>query len=807
MTVITVNELPAALGQESSSPAKEVTTIDLPFAAVGLAISADGTKAAVWNRFHRQQEPQSLAVIDLPDRKLVAQRFLRDSLADVVFGSDVYVADLRSVRRLSVDRLELLAEHGLRSANKDLMLVGNQRLSVGPWSRLSLPDLVLIDNYDHDVHSPEERLDGRCGFGWMEEGVLWDKSLTKPLLLVWPFEFERVPQRAPGSGRGEPGPFEATAGAWHPFSSQLSARPDRAVTAIVDSADIAAKLGIFHDAGGTRLGSFRLDNGQLIASIVIAPSDKSSDNSSTIQAAIATGGELFGVLLNGRLIVGPIRALQADNSAVPFHLAPRQSVFVLEADRPTTVRYEAAGATRFHLTRRLPGREGQVLELTSENGEFTLSAAEALDSLVNSAAGLAANLNKGRDLPDNRQRAEFFAGPSRLAFRRLFGRDANGVPLPMTVQVTAERADGATAELQHDFLVEVPLPQLEAAMDAIYPYARDPWRKSTTFDLTNYPDSASPPPEQNPASNYLRRLWNTPHPQVSGEELLQAAKLAKDAGDQRLHERYVRWFVNRHMRAWTDPEGRQIEASFARRSGDQITLRLTGLMEITVPEAKLSEADRRFLRELAELQSPGDGDSWREFVFAESAGALSRIHGVPDSFPPFALCDATGWPRLSWRVVLLRELGYTELFELFHMDEPWNSAHNRKLIPFMPNLFATDIQQAAEGRTSLATISGPTSVMQIGRMIDRRSFGGDESSMVLLVETAPSRVMEWSKPADPGLDEFADPTAVIHARDGKTWVGLLDGRARQVPADISRDDWRAAVSRGFNRQLLHELSP
>jgi sialate O-acetylesterase len=32
---------------------------------------------------------------------------------------------------------------------------------------------------------------------------------------------------------------------------------------------------------------------------------------------------------------------------------------------------------------------------------------------------------------------------------------------------------------------------------------------------------------------------------------------------------------------------------------------------------------------------------------------------------------------LSWRVLLLRELGYGELFSLFRFDELWNSDHNR----------------------------------------------------------------------------------------------------------------------------------
>ena len=57
--------------------------------------------------------------------------------------------------------------------------------------------------------------------------------------------------------------------------------------------------------------------------------------------------------------------------------------------------------------------------------------------------------------------------------------------------------------------------------------------------------------------------------------------------------------------------------------------------------------------------------------------------------PGFPL-DANGRPFLSWRVMMLPNLGSTALSELynkFKIDEPWNSTNNLPLLDQMPDVF------------------------------------------------------------------------------------------------------------------------
>ena len=61
---------------------------------------------------------------------------------------------------------------------------------------------------------------------------------------------------------------------------------------------------------------------------------------------------------------------------------------------------------------------------------------------------------------------------------------------------------------------------------------------------------------------------------------------------------------------------------------------------------------------------------------------------------PAAVFDKDGKPLLSWRVLMLPYLEQDALYKEFHLDEPWDSDHNKKLLEKMPPLFAGGDEQA-----------------------------------------------------------------------------------------------------------------
>jgi len=60
--------------------------------------------------------------------------------------------------------------------------------------------------------------------------------------------------------------------------------------------------------------------------------------------------------------------------------------------------------------------------------------------------------------------------------------------------------------------------------------------------------------------------------------------------------------------------------------------------------------------------------------------AMHNYHDIMGSFPPPAIYSKDGKPLLSWRVALLPYLDQGNLYRQFHLDEPWDSAHNKKLL-------------------------------------------------------------------------------------------------------------------------------
>ena len=67
--------------------------------------------------------------------------------------------------------------------------------------------------------------------------------------------------------------------------------------------------------------------------------------------------------------------------------------------------------------------------------------------------------------------------------------------------------------------------------------------------------------------------------------------------------------------------------------------------------------------------------------------AAHAYHDAFNSFPPAAITSKEGRPLLSWRVALLPHLDEGALYNEFHLNEPWDSAHNSKLIARMPAVY------------------------------------------------------------------------------------------------------------------------
>jgi RNA polymerase sigma factor (sigma-70 family) len=117
------------------------------------------------------------------------------------------------------------------------------------------------------------------------------------------------------------------------------------------------------------------------------------------------------------------------------------------------------------------------------------------------------------------------------------------------------------------------------------------------------------------------------------------------------------------------------------------------------------------------------------------------------TLPAHAIYSKDGkTPLLSWRVAILPYLDQKALYEEFKLDEPWDSAHNKKLIEKMPKVFEINRGEKGDGLTYYQVFTGPDTVFD-GQKKMRPADITDGTSNTLLALEARQPVI-WSRPAD-----------------------------------------------------------
>ncbi len=77
----------------------------------------------------------------------------------------------------------------------------------------------------------------------------------------------------------------------------------------------------------------------------------------------------------------------------------------------------------------------------------------------------------------------------------------------------------------------------------------------------------------------------------------------------------------------------------------------------------------------------------RESACHAHAYKLARAIRVYQYTHKMLPASSNGNPPHSWRILVLEELGYPELFAQYKFDEPWDSEANLKLLAEMPRIF------------------------------------------------------------------------------------------------------------------------
>jgi len=210
---------------------------------------------------------------------------------------------------------------------------------------------------------------------------------------------------------------------------------------------------------------------------------------------------------------------------------------------------------------------------------------------------------------------------------------------------------------------------------------------------------------------------------------------------------------------------------------------------------------------------------------AKSVNNLKQLglamHGYYDtkkSCPPAASYDSNGKPLLSWRVLFLQYLD-SDLYKEFHLDEPWDSEHNRKLIDRMPDVFRSPLSNVKDtGRTTYLLpvdsrhFVGGREVVKPAKpgesppdVSDALFFGGPKggtfqqitdgtSNTIMIVEADDAHAVIWTRPDDLTVD-LDDPLKGLENKaTGGFNSAYFDGSVRFIPNTMSKKNLRATLT-------------
>jgi hypothetical protein len=140
-----------------------------------------------------------------------------------------------------------------------------------------------------------------------------------------------------------------------------------------------------------------------------------------------------------------------------------------------------------------------------------------------------------------------------------------------------------------------------------------------------------------------------------------------------------------------------------------------------------------------------------------------------------------GKPLLSWRVAILPYIDQQgqALHDKFHLDEPWNSPHNKMLLNQMPDVYAPVLRtDEPRGSTYYQVFTGPGALFE-DELGPRLQNVKDGTSNTIMVVEAGSPV-PWTKPEDISYDKEKPLPRLGRQFDDGFHTAFADGSVRFV---------------------------
>ena len=185
--------------------------------------------------------------------------------------------------------------------------------------------------------------------------------------------------------------------------------------------------------------------------------------------------------------------------------------------------------------------------------------------------------------------------------------------------------------------------------------------------------------------------------------------------------------------------------------------------------------------------------------------AMHNYHDRHESFPPAFSTGDDGRPLLSWRVLILPYLEQQSLYNEFHLDEPWDSPHNKTLIDRMPEVYTCPSAGPMEpGMTTYLVPRGPSTIFPDAEGVTIKGIEDGTSTTILVVDAAADHAVVWTEPDDWEVGETIDPDVLFGNHPGGTNMGFADGSLRFIVETIDLNILRMLTTRSGGEVISNE---
>jgi hypothetical protein len=184
---------------------------------------------------------------------------------------------------------------------------------------------------------------------------------------------------------------------------------------------------------------------------------------------------------------------------------------------------------------------------------------------------------------------------------------------------------------------------------------------------------------------------------------------------------------------------------------------------------------------------------------------LQAYHNAYKHFPPAVVIGPDGKTPHSWRVALLPffEGEARKLYERYRLNEPWDSEHNKALIPEGAAFYSVPSEALSED-CGYYVLTGPGTAFDPEKNTTMRMIVDGMAWTMGVIEA--KRDIPWTRPEDIPYAPEAPLPAFGGFFDGGFNAVFMDGAAHFLPSDMDEPTLRALITKAGRESMRVDRS-